>query len=158
MPPFYYCESVKIGKWLITGIDSCVDGEAGGRISDAELGRLQQVLDTEDAEHIMICLHHPPLPVGSAWLDQVGLDNSDAFFEVIASNPNVRAAVFGHVHQPFDQTHRNVRIIGTPSTCAQFKPGSHEFALDQRPPGYRQIALHENGTIETELVWLADQA
>ena len=28
-PPFYYCESVEAGDWLIVGIDSCVRENSG---------------------------------------------------------------------------------------------------------------------------------
>jgi len=152
--PFHYCESVHIGNWLITGIDSCVSGKASGRVDDDELDRLEKLLTTNEAEHVMICLHHPPLPVGSKWLDQVGLKNSDEFLGLIARPGNVRAAIFGHVHQAFEGEHESIRIIGTPSTCSQFKVASDEFALDDNPPAYRKISLYADGSIEHELVWL----
>ncbi len=31
--PFGYCDAVNLGAWLLIGIDSCVDGRAGGSIS-----------------------------------------------------------------------------------------------------------------------------
>ena len=52
--------------------------------------------------------------------------------------------------------HHGVRILGTPSTCRQFKPHSDDFAVDDKPPAYRRISLHENGDVETELIWVAD--
>ena len=30
--PFHYCDSVRLSNWLITGIDSCIDGDAGCHI------------------------------------------------------------------------------------------------------------------------------
>jgi len=146
--PFHYCESVYIGNWLITGIDSCVSGKASGRVDDDELDRLKKLLTTNEAEHVMICLHHPPLPVGSKWLDQVGLKNSDEFLGRIARPGNVRATIFGHVHQAFEGEHESIRIIGTPSTCSQFMVASDEFALDDNPPAYRKISLYADGSIE----------
>jgi Icc protein len=153
-PPFYYCASTRIRNWLITGIDSCVEGEAGGRISADELARLDKILSETDADHVAVCLHHPPRPMGSKWLDSVGLVNADEFLQLIASAGNVRTALFGHVHQPFDEVRNSVRIIGTPSTCAQFKPASDEFALDDNPPAYRRVSLHGDGTVQSELIWL----
>ncbi len=50
--------------------------------------------------------------------------------------------------------HESVRVIGTPSSCAQFKPFEDEFALDDKPPAYRRIILNSDGSIETELIWL----
>ena len=153
--PFHYCDSVVIGNWLITGIDSCVDGDAGGRVSAAELDRLEALLGDTDAEHVMVCLHHPPLPVGSKWLDAVGLHNGADFADLIARAGNVRVAIFGHVHQDFDQEYDSVRIIGTPSTCRQFEPLVDEFALDDNPPGYRRITLYADGSLDSELIWVA---
>ena len=152
--PFHYCDSVRINNWLITGIDSCMDGDAGGRIDDDEMDRLAGILADTDAEHVLICLHHPPLPVGSKWLDQVGLKNSDEFLRIIAQPGNVRAAIFGHVHQEFEGLHEAIQIIGTPSTCRQFMVASDEFALDDNPPAYRRVSLNADGTVEHELIWL----
>ncbi len=140
--------------WLITGIDSCLTGDAGGRVDNEEMDRLSKILEQTSAEHVLICLHHPPLPVGSKWLDQVGLRNGEEFLRMIAQPGNVRAAIFGHVHQAFSEEYESIRIIGTPSTCRQFKAGSDEFALDDHPPGYRRFSLHADGSIENELIWL----
>jgi len=153
-PPFHYCESVQAGDWLITGIDSCVTGRAGGHIAAEELERLDTVIAAADAPYVMICLHHPPVPMGSKWLDSVGLENGEEFLERISVSGKVRLAIFGHVHQPYDADHGGVRIIATPSTCRQFAQGSEEFAVDDTPPAYRRISLYADGTFEHELVWL----
>ena len=152
--PFHYCEAVRIGHWLIACIDSCLDGTAGGRVSDDEMARLADILTTTDADHVAVCLHHPPLPMNSKWLDTVGLENATEFLDVIRTSGKVRTAIFGHVHQSFDVLHDGVRVIGTPSTCAQFKPASDTFAIDDKPPAYRRLTLAADGTIETELIWL----
>jgi len=153
-PPFHYCESVQAGDWLITGIDSCVTGQAGGRVAADELERLDAVIAAADAPNVMICLHHPPVPLGSKWLDTVGLENGAEFLERIVVSGKVRLAIFGHVHQPYDADHGGVRIIATPSTCRQFAQGSEDFAVDENPPAYRRISLHADGTFEHDLVWL----
>jgi Icc protein len=155
-PPFRYCETVRAGSWAFTGIDSCMDDRAGGAISDDELERLRTVLADEESEHVAICLHHPPRLMNSKWLDSVGLENADEFLAIARESGNVRTAVFGHVHQVFDETVDDIRIIGTPSTCAQFLPLSDEFALDVRPPAYRRITFNPDGTCDTELMWLGE--
>ena len=153
-PGFHYCESCTLGDWSIIGIDSCVGDEAAGRIEAKEMERLERELEETIAEHVLICLHHPPLPVGSKWLDQVGLRNGDEFLHLIAQTGKVRAAIFGHVHQEFEAVHDSIHIIGTPSTCRQFKAASDEFALDDNPPAYRRILLHADGAVASELIWL----
>lgn len=156
VPPFSYCAYEEIGDWLLVGLDSCVSGEAGGCLATEELDRLADIVHGSDAKHVMVSVHHPPIPMGSAWLDSVGLKNGDEFLQVAASLGRVRLAVFGHVHQPYDRAHHGVRVIATPSTCRQFLPGSDEFAVDDRPPAYRRIMLGADGSVDTELVWVHD--
>lgn len=153
-PPFYYCATREQRDWLVVGIDSCVEGSAGGGISADEWKRLKATVEASDAAHVLVCLHHPPLPMGSRWLDQVGLEDGDRFLRQLASLGTVRGCLFGHAHQEYDRHVNDLHIIGTPSTCRQFKPRSDEFALDDRPPAYRRVLLRDDGGIDSELVWL----
>lgn len=153
-PPFSYCAYEEIGDWLIVGIDSCVKGEPGGCVSNEELERLAEIVIGSHAKHVMVCLHHPPVAMGSKWLDSVGLKNGDEVLERLRTLGRVRIAAFGHVHQEYDEEHEGVRIIATPSTCRQFARGSDEFAVDDNPPAYRRIELHADGSIDTKLVWV----
>jgi Icc protein len=153
-PPFSYCDSVAIGNWLIVGIDSCSAGRPGGKIAERELRRMEETIAASSAEHVMICLHHPPVPMHSKWLDSVGLDNGDELLSRATSAGRVRAAIFGHVHQDYDARHDGIRLIATPSTCRQFLPRADEFAVDDRPPAYRCVGLQPDGSISAELVWV----
>jgi Icc protein len=92
--------------------------------------------------------------MGSRWLDQVGLENSDELFAVLDRHPQVRALLWGHVHQELDTWRGQVRLLATPSTCAQFKPHADGFAIDERPPGYRWLHLREDGTLDTGVEWV----
>ena len=153
-PPFFYCDKVETKNWLIIGIDSCATETAGGAISSSEYDRLDKAIAASNADHVMVCLHHPPVVMGSTWLDTVGLDKPEDFYDRIGASAKARLAIFGHVHQAYDNAHHGIQIIGTPSTCRQFKPGSNEFALDDRPPAYRRIELFADGHFSTELVWV----
>ena len=155
-PPFSYCAYEEIRDWLLVGIDSCVEGTAGGAVSREELERLSDIVMRSAARHVLVFLHHPPVPMGSAWLDSVGMDNGDEFLERLRTLRRIRAVTFGHVHQEYDDDYEGIRILATPSTCRQFKPNSDEFATDDRPPAYRRIALAADGRVETELVWVDD--
>ncbi|MGI9248099.1 MAG: phosphodiesterase [Woeseiaceae bacterium] len=157
VPPFSYCAFEEVGDWLLIGLDSCITGDAGGLVSAEELDRLSDTVDRSAAKHVMVCLHHPPVAMGSAWLDTVGLKNGDEFLQRLQSLGRVRLAVFGHVHQPYDAEHEGIRIVATPSTCRQFLPGSDEFAIDDSPPAYRRITLRSDGSNDAELVWLDDE-
>ena len=99
-------------------------------------------------------MHHHPLPMGSTWLDGVALRDAAEFWRAIDESPHVKAVICGHVHQATDRQRNNVRFMSTPSTCAQFLPGSEFFALDDRPPGLRWLELAPDGRIETEVAWV----
>ena len=154
-PPFTCCGSLEAGNWLLVGIDTCVDGRAGGRVEESELRRMEQAIAASRAEHVMICLHHPPVPMRSKWLDSVGLDNGDEFLARAAALGRVRTAICGHVHQDYDAVHEGIRVLATPSTCRQFLPRADEFAVDDRPPAYRRIELGPRGSVDAELIWVA---
>ena len=153
-PPFSYCAFEEIGNWLLIGLDSCVKGEAGGAVSAAELERLADTVAQSAAKHVMVFLHHPPIPMGSKWLDSVGMANGDEVLERLRTLGRVRVLTFGHVHQEYDDEYEGIRILATPSTCRQFAPGSDEFAVDNRPPGYRRIELGAAGDVTTDVIWI----
>lgn len=154
-PPFSYCATEEIDDWLLVGLDSCISGEAGGAVSRDELERLSEVVARSSAKHVLVFLHHPPIPLGSKWLDSVGMANGDEVLERLRTLGRVRALAFGHVHQEYDDAYEGIRIIATPSTCRQFRPRSDEFAVDDKPPAYRRIELGADGSVTTEVVWVA---
>ena len=151
--PFVIGGFVDLGLWRIVLLDSTIPGSAAGRLSADTLTALQSALAGAPQKHALVCLHHHPVPLASRWLDRVGLQNADAFFDVIDRHPNVRGVVWGHVHQSYDALRKGVRLLATPSTCAQFLPGSEQFAIDRRPPGYRTLELRADGSILTEVIW-----
>lgn len=157
-PPFVMGGHVDIGRWRIVLLDSVQAGQAGGALSPASLTALAAALEQAGERHVLVCLHHHPVPLGSRWLDQVALANPEAFFAVIDGHPGVRGILWGHVHQSFDALRNGVRLLATPSTCVQFRPRTERFGLDSLPPAYRTLELRADGSIATELVWVEDSA
>jgi len=138
-----------LGNWLILLLDSAVPGAVHGHLAEAELVRLRERLAANPDKHVIVMLHHQPVPVGSAWIDQYIVRNADDFFAVIDQFPQVRALVWGHVHQDFVSQRGNVQLIATPSTCVQFKPLCDDFRVDTQMPGYRWFDLHADGSLTT---------
>ena len=153
---FQYCGRAEFGGWGIVLLDTHLPYDPSGYLTKSELARLEADLRALADRPVLVCLHHPPVPVGSAWLDAVGLRNGPEFLAVIDRFPQVKAVLAGHVHQAFDRQRGEVRLLTTPSTCAQFTPGTARCVMDVRPPGYRWLNLMPDGTIETEVVWLRD--
>ena len=96
--------------------------------------------------------HHPPMAVGSPWLDKMGLQNPAELFSITDRHPQSRGVICGHVHQEFSGKHGALQLFATPSTCVQFTPGSVSYGQDDKPPAYRHLLLHAGGEIETEVV------
>ena len=140
-----------IGAWQLVLLDSQLPGEVGGHLGRAELERLETCLQAAAKERLysLVCLHHHPVPVGCAWLDEQVVSDARAFFEVLARFPLVRGVLWGHVHQELDRRLGDLRLLCTPSTCVQFLPGQTDFAVDTRPPGYRWLELGRAGSLAT---------
>lgn len=151
---FQVCGDARFGAWSVILLSTHLTGEDGGGLGAKRLRALAATLAAHRDSRVLIAMHHHPLPVGSAWLDGVGLRDAAAFLDVIDAHPHVRGVVCGHTHQASDRARRGVRFITSPSTCSQFLPCSDRFALDDRPPGMRWIALHADGLIETEVQWV----
>ena len=157
-PPFQMGGSAVLKGWVIVLLDSFVPNTDGGRLGSDQLAQLERTLSAHANKHALICLHHHPIKMRSEWLDTVGLEDADAFKTTIERHKNVRGIVWGHVHQALDLFMNGVRYMATPATCAQFKPQSDDFALDDKPPGYRVLELMADGSIATEVVWVDTQA
>jgi Icc protein len=153
-PPFQVCGNIDLGDWRLILLDTQRRGDDGGWLDQRQLLQLKNELAEPSAEHLLIGMHHHPVPMGSRWLDGVALHNPDDFLEVIDDCERVRGIVWGHVHQASDRRRDGIRMLSTPSTCSQFLPNSDDFGIDRRGPGYRWLNLRSNGTIETEVVWL----
>ena len=156
--PFILGGPVDFGLWRIVLLDSCIPGSASGRLSESSLAQLDEALSTAGQRHCLVALHHHPVAMESRWLDRVGLENAAEFLEVIDRHRNVRAIVWGHVHQSYEGLRKGVRLLATPSTCAQFVPNADDFAVDRRPPAYRTLELRADGSVLTEVVWVEKRA
>jgi Icc protein len=156
--PFVHDVARRYGNWLIVMLDSTVAGEHGGHLDAEQLEGLEAALAAQPGAHALVCLHHHPVPHGSAWLDELMLDNADQLFTVLARHGGVRGLAWGHTHQPFEGMHGRIRLMGTPSTCMQFTQNADEFEVDDRPPAYRWLELDPGGGIETGIEWVDSHA
>jgi len=139
-----------LGEWQLLLMDTSRPGEAGGEMGGQRLEALEFLL----GEGPVLCAgHHQPAPAGSAWLDAIGLRDGAALLARLARRPQVQGMLFGHVHQTFDRRYEGLRLLGTPATCFQFRPGRARFALDPgRRPGYRTVRLWPDGRLTSRVV------
>ena len=141
---------LKLGDWQLILLDSLSPGNVHGELASSELEVLSAALEA-DKSHSLVCLHHHPVDIGSAWLDRIGLHNPQAFLEIVDAHDQVEGVLWGHVHQEFDEQWKGKRMLAPPSTCIQFKQNSDDFALDEIAPGYRWLSLNSDGSIDTRV-------
>lgn len=138
-----------LGPWLIVMLDSHLEGCIYGYLQPEELQFLEETLSRYPDKHTMVCMHHQPVPIGSEWMDRYIVQNAQDFWQVIDRFAQVKAVVWGHVHQQFDEQYGDIALLATPSTCIQFTPGKKEFEVEDIMPGYRWFELHADGTFKT---------
>ncbi|MCY3731400.1 MAG: metallophosphoesterase, partial [Rhodospirillaceae bacterium] len=66
-PQVQVCGDTQLGTWRVILLSTFGDGEVAGALGSAELARLEATLEEYPGEHTLICMHHPPIPMGSAW-------------------------------------------------------------------------------------------
>lgn len=140
---------IDLGNWRVTLLDSSIPGAVPGYLDDRQLALLARALSEAPDRHHLICLHHHPVSIDCKWMEPIGVRNRDALFAVLERFSNVRAVLWGHIHQEFDQLRGPIRLLASPSTCVQFVPGSEEFQVDKSAPGYRWLRLFDDGRLET---------
>ncbi len=138
-----------IGAWRIVMLDSAVVGATFGLLADDQLATLDEALATAGERHCLLCCHHQPVDIGCAWIAPIGLRNADELLLRLRSYPQVKALLWGHIHQEWDEVRDGIRFLATPSTCIQFAPHSEDFKVSEEQPGYRWLRLHADGRLET---------
>lgn len=153
-------DTVRLGDWEVLGFDSHADDQPEADLSAEDREALQQRVRASSARFLLLVCHHPPVDVGCPWLDKDRIQSGAELLESLADDTRVRGMVFGHVHQAVETRHRHIALLGAPSTCFQFAPGSPRFAIDEangsRQPGYRWLNLYADGTVVTEVKRVRD--
>jgi Icc protein len=139
----------ELGRWVIVLLNSRVPNETYGELSQQQLAFLQATLARHTDKHIMVSLHHQPVPIGSEWMDRYVVRNAQDFWRIIEPYQNVKIVLWGHIHQAFSEQYKHVTLLATPSSCIQFTPNKDEFEVEDTMPGYRWFELNDDGTFDS---------
>lgn len=145
-----------VGQWQVVMLDSSVKNEVYGHLGPDELAFLEEALAAYPDRPTLVSLHHHPIDIDTEWMNSIGLTNRDDFWRVVDRFDNVRAVLWGHIHQDMDLYRGDVRLLATPSTCIQFEAGSTDFSVEPLAPGYRWLELRSDGVIDTGVVRATD--
>lgn len=140
-----------LGPWRLLGLDTQITGAVPGEIGPRQFAWLEEQL-TVSPQPTTIFMHHPPVRVGSEWLDKIGLVDVDAFWDLLARFPQVRAICSGHVHQELALSRGSTLVLTAPATGVQFLPEAETLVVDAVSPGYRVLELQDDGGVRTRVL------
>ena len=136
------------GRFLF--LDTVQAGQSAGIYCRKRCQWLQRALADCAAEPVYLFMHHPPFDVSIPFLDRIGLDNKQAFVDVIDGHDNIRHLFFGHVHRPISGSWRGIPFSTLTST-------NHQVVLNMKDigplnywdeaPTYSVVLLHAEQTI-----------
>jgi 3',5'-cyclic AMP phosphodiesterase CpdA len=95
------------------------DGELAGRLGTEQLEWLDGELSAQPDKPALVCLHHPPVPVGLPFMDNIRLLDGQEFGLVLARHRNVVRVTAGHLHRPITSAIGGVPLTLAPSTYRQ---------------------------------------
>ena len=145
--------SFEINNWFAYVIDTSVYPEVGGELSNEQVKNMEESLRQNKDKPTIVFMHHHPVKIHSTWLDDYILKNPEQFNEVIKTNPQVKAVLFGHIHQVFEKNINGVFYGSTPASCYQVLPKTETFTIEKLNPGYRLIELNED-QFSSKVVWV----
>ncbi|NIN60624.1 MAG: phosphodiesterase [Xanthomonadales bacterium] len=137
--------------WRLVMLDSTVEGEVPGTLSQTMLAGLSDAL-REPQLSKLVALHHQPLPVGSAWIDRYALQDPAGFWASIEAGRRVRAVTWGHIHHALRARRNGIELLGSPSTASNSYPCREVFAFDPAGPAGRWFKLAADGRLASGLL------
>ncbi len=145
--------SFEYNEWFFYFIDSTVFPNNWGELSDKQLIDFDKMISLKKNIPIIVFMHHHPVPVRSKWIDEMALKNADAFNKIIRKNPQIKAVLFGHVHQVFEEIIDGVFYTSAPATSYQVVPRVDNFAVEKLVPGFKFISLQDN-KFSSKVIWV----
>lgn len=82
----------------LIALDTLLEGQAAGSLNAAQLAWLDARLSEARNRPTLLLMHHPPYSVGIPALDEIGLQTSRLFGELVARYSQIEGIAAGHVH------------------------------------------------------------
>ena len=140
------------GPWHIIRLNSSIPGKPEGRFSEEMLAELEGFLGQHEQRPCLIVMHHQPIAIGSPWIDKYPLIDPQPFLKIVDRYPDVKAVVWGHVHQVYAADRNGTAMLGGPSSAINGLPGARKFTPDPTGPAFRWLELKADGTLLSGIV------
>ncbi|WP_431219155.1 metallophosphoesterase [Leifsonia xyli] len=144
----------EIRGFRVVTVDTSVPGAGYGRVSDAQLERLREVL-SQPAEHgTVVALHHPPVPPSTVLFEPLRLVDPEPLLDVCSAG-DVRLILAGHFHHGLvtEAGPAGIPVVVAPAvanTTDVLWPPPRERAV--RGAGFAWVRLPADGPVRAELV------
>ena len=142
----------RLGDWQAIGLDSQIPGELPGFLGAEQLDWLRSLLRQSPQGPAILLLHHPPVAVGSPWLDKIGLQDAGELAETLRANPQVKLVACGHIHQQLTASFAGACLVSTPAVGPAFRPRTEVLVIEDAPPAFRLIELGADGQWSTQAI------
>jgi len=138
-----YRWAVGCGGLRLVGCDSTVPGAPGGTFDAEACAWLSDTLAEDRSTPTIVALHHPPMRIGIAELDDIRVPAADAaaLGAVLARAPQVRRVVCGHVHRGAVGALGGLPVFACPSVFLQARLDLAGGEIDLIP-GAPAIGVH----------------
>ncbi len=136
----------------IVSVDSNRPAQAPrGRVSAAQLARLDAICRADDDRPLIVATHHNALPVGTDWWDDyMRIENGEDFHRaLLPARDRLRGVFFGHVHQNTETLRDGILYVSTTSSWSQIfnDPGQVETVMDRyAQPGFSVVTITRDQT------------
>jgi Icc protein len=140
-------------------LDSHRTGSDAGWLGGRQLAWLTGVLAHRRRVPLLVALHHPPVPIGDPGFDAMALVDAPDLWRVLEHEPQLRAVLFGHIHQHWQGTvpgRPQVALLGCPSSLCAFGPVQPCPLGCPQDPGGRLVDCSPSGALRQRLLRWSD--
>lgn len=131
--------AVRSAAGLCLMLDTLHEGHPEGRLCPARLEWLAAQLAGSGDAPVLLFLHHPPMAVGIAGMDAIGLRDAAALWAVLAPHrARIRQIFHGHLHRPIGGSWHGIPIFS-------LRGSAFDVALDLAPPP-RKLSVEASKT------------
>lgn len=141
----------KIAGTTFAMCDSTVPGEDHGFLDDDTLTWLDRQLTANPLEPAFVCFHHPPVPLGIPYVDEIRQFGAARLAAVIERHPQVVAVLCGHSHTAAAATFAGRPLLVSPGVVSTLRLPIEDgdIADYDAPPGLAFHILTDDGHLTT---------
>ncbi|MDX7990233.1 metallophosphoesterase [Xenorhabdus littoralis] len=132
-------------NWYITSVDTVVEGEDYGFISEDNLAELERTIIANNNVNIAVFTHHHAIPVDTPIVDSCMLNNASALLE-LCEKYKVKFIGSGHAHTPRVWHYHDMTACVAPAVVFQWLSGTDTVKIS-KGFGFNIIDFSEKASI-----------